>query len=178
MPAPEKRNKLCLAAATLGALGALVISGGWAQDAKPPKRTAADVAAGDGDGVARYCANMGPAVAEIRIARQIKRLNELAAEIEQRTQELDRLSAETREWVSKRQALLQAAHEQTVAIFSKMAPEAAAARLALLDDETAVSILARLTARSASAILNEMETTHAAKLTSLLSATRSPDKKS
>ena len=172
------RKTLTLVVA-LGALGALAVTPSVrAQDQKSSRRETADVGAGDGDGVSRYCANMEPSVSEIRIARQMKRLNELAAEIEQRTRQLDKLTTETREWVSKRQALLQAASEQTVAIYSKMTPEGAAARLALLDDETAVSVLSKLAARTASAILNEMESTRAAKLTSLLSAANGPGKKS
>ena len=172
----EMRKTLTLVVA-LGVLGAIAaIPSVRAQDQKSPRRAAAD--AGDADGVSRYCANMAPSVSEIRIARQMKRLNELAAEIEQRAQQLDRLTAETREWVAKRQALLRAASEQTVAIFSKMTPEGAAARLALLEDETAVSVLSRLAARTASAILNEMESARAARLTSLLSAANGPGKKS
>ena len=179
MPAPEIRKTLNLVAVALGALGALAATSSvWAQDQKSPRRAGADAATSDGDGVSQYCANMGPAVSELRLARQIKRLNELAAEIEQRTRELDKLSAETREWVNKRQALLQAASEQTVAIFSKMTPEAAAARLALLEDQTAVSVLARLAPRTASAILNEMDSARAAKLTSLLSAAHGLGRKS
>ncbi len=79
---------------------------------------------------------------------------------------------------NQQQALLQAANEQTVAIFSKMPPEGAAARLALLEDEIAVSVLSRLAARSASAILNEMESPRAARLTSILAAARGSAKKS
>lgn len=163
----------------VGATAAIVATPSvWAQGQKPQKRSTADATSGDADGVSRYCANMEPTVSEIRLARQMKRLNELAAEIDQRTQQLDRAAAEAREWVSKRQALLQAASEQTVAIFSKMPPEGAAARLALLEDETAVSVLSKLAPRTASAILTEMESARAARLTSLLSAARTAGKKS
>ena len=174
----EMRKTLTIVVA-LGAIAATAASPSvLAQGQKAPKRGAADSASGDADGVSRYCANMEPAVSEIRLARQMKRLNELAAEIDQRTQQLDRVATEAREWVNKRQALLQAANEQTVAIFSKMPPEGAAARLALLEDETAVSVLSRLAARAASAILNEMESQRAAKLTSLLAAVRGAGRKS
>lgn len=162
------------------ALGAICLAGasalGHAEDAKAPKKPS-DAATADGD-VARYCANVGPTVAEIRLARQTKRLAELEAEVKLRIQQLDQKMAEAREWVSQRQSLLQKASENLVAIFSKMDPEAASKRLAMLDDETAAAILAKLPPRAAGAILNEMEVARAGKLTSILSGAGGAAKKS
>jgi flagellar motility protein MotE (MotC chaperone) len=150
---------------------------GRAEDTTAPKK-AVDAEAADSDGVARYCANIGPSVAELRLARQMKRMTELEAEIKLRIQQLEQKEAEAREWVNKRQSMLQRASDEIVAIFSKMDPEAAAPRLGMLDDDTAAAVLAKLTPRSASAILNEMEPSRAGRLTSLLSGVAGAAKKS
>jgi len=170
-------NRITLTAAALGALCLISVSAdGFADDTKTPKKASAE--ATDSDSVARYCANAGPALAEIRLARQIKRLTELEIQVKQRIQELDQKEAETREWVNKRESMLQKASDAMVAIFSKMDPEAAAARLGVLDDETAAAVLAKLSPRAAGAILNEMEASRAGKLTSVLSGALGGSKKS
>lgn len=162
------------------ALGAACLVGSFAdahaQDTSAPKKTTPEAA--DAGSVARYCANAGPVAAEIRLVRQMKRLTELEAEIKLRIQQLEQKEAEVREWVNKRQSMLQKASDNTVAIFSKMDPEAAATRIGILEDETAAAILAKLSPRAASAILNEMEASRAGKLTSILSGAHGTAKKS
>ncbi len=128
--------------------------------------------------VARYCANVAPLAAEARIAMQAKRLTELEAEIKQRIAELDKKEAEAREWVTKREALLNTASDDVVAIYGKIEPEAAAAQLASMDDATAVSILSKLKVSAASAILNEMDATQAGRLTGIMSGAAAAEKKS
>lgn len=168
------------------AIGAIVLVGLLAGGAaaqndkpKPPPAPAADKSADAKAGdVSRYCANVAPVAAEARNAWETRRLNELDAEIKQRIADLEKTEAETRDWVSKRETLLNAASDDVVAIYAKMDPEAAAAQLAIVDEPIAVSILHKLKAGAASAILDQMEAARAARLTSLILAAAAPDKKS
>jgi flagellar motility protein MotE (MotC chaperone) len=165
-------------------IGAIVIAGllagsASAQNDKP--KPAAPPPQSDKSaesGVSRYCANVAPVAAEARIAWETHRLNELDAQIKQRIAELGKAEAETQDWVSKREALLNSASDDVVAIYSKMDPEAAAAQLAVIDEAIAVSILHKLKVSAASAILNQMEAARAARLTSQILAAPGPEKKS
>jgi flagellar motility protein MotE (MotC chaperone) len=121
-----------------------------------------------GDGVARYCANIVPSVAEARVAWQMKRLGELEGEVKKRVAELEEKEAAARDWVGKREDLLKKAEDDVVAIYAKMQPEAAAAQLVIMDDSIAAAILSKLNARAASTILNEMEASKAARLADLM----------
>jgi flagellar motility protein MotE (MotC chaperone) len=140
-------------------------------NASPPDKSVDGV-------VARYCANVAPAAAEARIAWQERRLGELEGQIKQRIAELEKKEAEARDWVTKREALMNSASDDVVAIYGKMEPEAAASQLASMDDATAVSILGKLNARAASAILNEMQADKASKLTGVMSGAAVAEKKS
>ena len=102
----------------------------------------------------------------------------MEAQIKQRIAELDKKEAEAREWVTKRETLMNSASDDVVAIYSKMEPEAAAAQLASMDDATAVSILGKLSPHAASAILNEMEADKAGRLTGVMSGAAAAEKKS
>ena len=165
------------------AIGAIVLVGllagsaaaqndGKSKPAAPPPDKSADA------GVSRYCANVAPVAAEARIAWETRRLNELDAQIKQRVTELQKAEADTRDWVSKRDALLNSASDDVVSIYSKMDPEAAAAQIAVMDESIAVSILHKLKVGAASAILDQMEAARAARLTSLILAVAAPEKKS
>jgi len=165
------------------AIGAIVLIGLLAgsaaaqNDGKPkPAAPAPDKSADSG--VSRYCANVAPIAAEARIAWETRRLNELDAQIKQRVAELEKAEAETRDWVSKRETLLNAASDDVVSIYGKMDPEAAATQLAAMDEPIAVSILHKLNVRAASSILDQMEAARAARLTSLILAAPAPEKKS
>jgi flagellar motility protein MotE (MotC chaperone) len=164
------------------AIGAIVLVGllagsAAAQNDKPkPAAPLPDKSADPG--VSRYCANVAPVAAEARIAWETRRLNELDAEIKQRIADLEKTEAETRDWVSKREALLNSATDDVVSIYGKMDPEAAATQLSTMDEPIAVSILHKLNVRAASAILDQMDAARAARLTSLILAQPAPEKKS
>jgi len=170
----QGRITLAIALCALG-LGSAIL-GAVAQPAKTPNKATQEAASGND--VAQYCANIAPAAAEVRVARQIKRLTELETLVKLRIQELEQKEAEAQEWVGNRQAMLKKANDAVVAIFSKMDPEAAATRLGMLDDETAVAILAKLPPKAAGAILNEMEASRVGRLTSLLSGANGAAKRS
>jgi len=171
--------------AAIGAivLGGLLANGAAAQNDKPkppapPPDKSAEASSGKTSELTRYCANVAPVAAEARIAWETRRLNELNAEIKQRIADLEKTEAETRDWVSKREALMNTASDDVVAIYSKMDPEAAAAQLAIGDESVAVSVLHKLKAAAASAILDQMDAARAARLTGLILAVSPPDKKS
>jgi flagellar motility protein MotE (MotC chaperone) len=119
--------------------------------------------------VSRFCANVGPSVAEARIAWQTKRLAELDAQLKQRLADLEKAEASVQEWVAKRDAMLKAASDDLVAIYARMQPENAAIQLSAMDDQTAAAILGKLKPAAAGAILDEMEAERASKLASFLS---------
>jgi flagellar motility protein MotE (MotC chaperone) len=145
---------------------------GKPKPAAPPPDKSADA------GVSRYCANVAPIAAEARIAWETRHLNELDEQIKQRIAELEKAEADTRDWVSKRDALLNSASDDVVSIYGKMDPEAAAAQIAVMDESIAVSILHKLKVSAASAILDQMDAARAARLTSLILAVTAPEKKS
>jgi len=109
----------------------------------------------------RFCANVAPSIAEARIAWQMKRLGEL--------DDQEKAEESVQEWVAKRDAVIKAASDDLVAIYSKMQPESAAVQLGAMDDQTAAAILAKLKPGAAGAILDEMEAERASKLASFLS---------
>lgn len=163
------------------ALGAIVLAGllagpAAAQNDKPKPAAPPDKSAEAG--VSRYCANVAPVAAEARIAWETRHLNDLDAQIKQRIADLEKAEAETKDWVSKRDALLNSASDDVVAIYGKMDPEAAAAQIGAMDESIAVSILHKLKVNAASAILDQMDAARAARLTSLILAVAAPEKKS
>jgi flagellar motility protein MotE (MotC chaperone) len=166
--------------AAVGAIvlvGLLVGSAAAQNDGKPKPAAPSPDKSADA-GVSRYCANVAPVAAEARIAWETRRLNELDAQIKQRVAELEKAEAETRDWVSKREALLNSASDDVVSIYGKMDPEAAAQQIAAMDETIAVSILHKLKVGAASSILDQMEAARAARLTSLILAVPAPEKKS
>lgn len=129
-------------------------------------------------GVETYCGAIAASAASARLAWQEQRIRGLQAELVVKIAELDAKSAELRGWVQKREQLLAKASESVAAIFSKMKPEAASAQLQAMDDETAAALLAKLKPAVASAVMGEMDPARAARLSDLLSAAKTDEKKS
>jgi flagellar motility protein MotE (MotC chaperone) len=129
------------------------------------KKTDPDV----GDGVQQYCANIANIAADARIAWEMKRLNELDAQMKRRIAELETKEAEAKEWVGKRENLMKKAEDGVVAIYAKMQPGAAAAQMIVMEEAMAAALLGKLNPRVSGAILNEMEPGKAARLTGLMS---------
>jgi flagellar motility protein MotE (MotC chaperone) len=156
-----------------GILTAMLIAGfpevSLSQDTRKPEGEAKKAESDAGDGVQQYCANIANFAADARIAWEMKRLNELEAQVKQRVAELEAKEAESRDWVAKREELMKKAEDGVVAIYAKMDPEAAAAQMGVLDESTAAAVLSKLKPAASSAILNEMEPGKAAKLTDVMS---------
>ena len=148
-----------------------------ADEAKPKAIVASPDKGGDA-GLTKFCANAAPAVQEARIAWQMKRLGELDGQLKQRIADLEKSEAAAREWVDKRDALLRAASDDIVAIYTKMQPEAAATQMNAMADSLAAAILSKLRPKTASAILNEMEAARASKLAAIIAGAAAEDKKS
>ncbi len=182
MPSVRFLRSLAAASAAAVAFSASVcaedVKPSDAGKAKAPEKVqiAADRAA-DPD-VARYCASVAPSIVEARIARQTKRLAELGAAIETRIAELGKAEAAAREWIAKRDELMNAARDDLVAIYAKMEPESAARQLGALDDRTAAAILGKLKPGAAGPILGEMEPERASRLQSLITGPNVEGKKS
>ena len=84
----------------------------------------------------------------------MKALADIDAKVRDALDALDKREQETKDWVLKRQELMKAANEDLVAIYTKMAPDAAAA------------------------ILNEMDPEKASRLTTLIAGSSPGDNKS
>ena len=114
--------------------------------------------------VRQFCTNNAAAAGAARIAWQAAKINELDTQLKQRIAELAAKQAEYEAWLKKREEMLKKAQEDVVAIYAKMAPEAAATQLAAMDDDMAAAVLTKLNSRAASAILAEMDPDKAAHL--------------
>src|SRR5208283_2761928 len=116
----------------------------------------------------RFCAAVGPSIAEARVAWQTKRLNELDAQVKQRIADLEKAEAAAREWIAKREEVMKAANDDLVAIYAKMQPENAARQISTMDDRIAAAILGKLKPTAAGAILDEMEAERASRLAGMI----------
>jgi flagellar motility protein MotE (MotC chaperone) len=161
----------------------------FAQDGRVPEKGKPKVAADKAPDTAiankapdieasRFCANAAPAIAEARIAWEMKQLSDLDAQVKQRLADLEKAEASVQDWVAKRDAMLKSASDDLVAIYAKMQPETAATQIAAMDDQMAAAILGKLKSGAAGAILNEMEADRASKLAVVLSGTTAAGKKS
>ena len=119
-------------------------------------------------GVENYCGAIANSAASARPAWQEQRITALQAELVAKIAEVDAKTAELRDWVGRREALLNKAGEDFVTIYSKMKPEAASAQMQEMDDETAAALLLKMKPAVASAVMNEMNAARAARLSDLL----------
>ncbi|MDE3175875.1 MAG: hypothetical protein KGM15_07205 [Pseudomonadota bacterium] len=147
-----------------------------AQDAAKPKAAPVGEHSADSE-ISRYCSAIEPNAGEARATYQLRRLADLQAQVREEVEKLEAKESAAREWVTKRETMMKSATDDVVAIYGKMAPEAAAPQLAAMDDNIAAAVLAKLNPRVAGAILAEMQSDRAAKL-SLLIAGASPGDKS
>lgn len=127
-------------------------------EAEAPQRSPAE----------QYCESVQEAAVAARSSLQKKELDKMQSALEERIKVLDEKTAEIKAWLQRREDFLKQANESLTAIYSKMPPEAAAARLLLMNEMTAAAILSKLSPKGASAILAEIESVKAARLSSLL----------
>ena len=151
----------------------LAASPALGQDAAKPKGVQEHGANGE---VARYCASLAPSASEARAAYQLRRLADLEAEVREAMQKLEAKEAEARDWVTKREAMMKAATDDVVAVYNKMAPDAAATQLAEMEEPMAAAVLTKLKPQTASAVLAEMSAGKAAKLSALMAGQQAQDR--
>lgn len=126
--------------------------------------------------VERFCSNIADAARDRRYALQTEELKKLQAEVDKRLALLEERRSEYETWLKRRELFLARAEEGVVQIYSRMKPDAAAERLAVMNVDLAAAILMKLDARKSSVILNEMESKSAAELTRIMaSASRRED---
>lgn len=180
----------CHRALSAVALAAVIAASGSAHGAGAPvegvptqgtpapfiDRPAAQPKGAEQSEVERFCSNIADAARDRRYALQAEELKKLQAEVDQRIALLEERKSEYETWLKRREVFLARAEEGVVQIYSRMKPDAAAERLAMMNVELAAAILMKLDARKSSVILNEMESKSAADLTRIMaSASRRQD---
>lgn len=126
--------------------------------------------------VERFCSTIADAARDRRYQLQAEELKKLQAEVDKRIALLEERKTEYETWLKRREVFLARAEEGVVQIYSRMKPDAAAERLAVMNTDLAAAIMMKLDARKASVILNEMESKVAAELTRIIaSAARRED---
>lgn len=124
--------------------------------------------AGDVRPAQQYCINIANAAADARFSWQKKMLGDMEWELEDRIAKLEAKVVEYQRWLARRDDYSKKAQEQLVGIFARMRPDAAAAQLAVADEETSAAVLSKLDARISSTILAEMDPNQAARLTAIM----------
>ena len=117
-----------------------------------------------------YCVNFSDAAAEARVAQQRQDLEQLRADVSAKIEELNKSSADLKQWVERREALLNAAGDELVKIYAKLEPEVAAQQIVKLDARVATSILRKLKPTEAGAILNAIDPKRAAILAKVIAS--------
>jgi flagellar motility protein MotE (MotC chaperone) len=164
-------------AATAALASLVALAGASAEDVPRSKPPAPALAEHSQEGeIARYCGALAPSASEARAAYQMQRLADLEREVREEVEKLEKKESAAREWVTKRDEMMKAATDDVVAIYGKMAPDAAAPQLAEMDETVAAAVLSKLNPRAASGILGEMQAEKAAKLSALMAGAPGADK--
>ncbi len=138
-----------------------------------PQRTAPAAAPGAGPGrslAEDYCRSAIEPAREARHAAQVRQLEQLRKELDERLSGIEARIVELKTWHAKRETFSDRATAQLIGIFGAMRPESASEQLTQMGEETAAAIISKLEARSASAILNDMPAEKAARLAGILAA--------
>ena len=132
--------------------------------------TGATVPAGEESEIQRFCSNIADAARDRRYSLQAAELKQLQAEVDSRIKQLEEKRSEYETWLKRREVFLARAQDGVVEIYADMKPDAAAARLAIVNVDLAAAILMKLDSRKAGVILNEMDEKAAAALTSVMAS--------
>lgn len=120
--------------------------------------------------VADYCRSAFDPASEARASVLNARMLDRAAELEDLVSKLEAATVELKDWVERREALLDSVGDTLTGIFKNLRPDAAAAQLSELNSARAAAIILRLPPKNASEILAEMAPEDAAAITSVLGA--------
>lgn len=119
--------------------------------------------------IERFCIAVSPSIDEAREIYQLRRLSDLGHEVQVAVDKLEELEYSAKEWVTKREDMINKASESLVAIYTKMPPDAAASQMTNMDEKVAAAILMKLKPKLASSILAEMSAEKAAQLSNIIS---------
>jgi flagellar motility protein MotE (MotC chaperone) len=151
-----------LAAAALLAMSS--ISGAFADDqVKPGAKTAREE-------IKAFCANIADAARDQRYLLQKEELDKLQVQVDQRIKLLEQRKAEYQDWLTRRNDFMKKADAGLIDIYKKMAPDAAAGQLSLIDPNIASAIILKLKPAQSSLILTEMDPKKAAMITAIISS--------
>ena len=120
--------------------------------------------------IERYCTNIADPARERRYALLKSEIERLEEGVETRMRALEAKRMEVEQWLARRDAFLARAGDQLVAIYATMRPDAAAERLALLDDPLAAGVVMKLKPKQAALVLNEMPKAKAAAVSAVIAA--------
>lgn len=118
--------------------------------------------------VQTFCAGIGQAATDARIAWQLRTLASAEKEIEDRIKRLEARINEHREWLRKREDFSAVAGGALVQVVTRMKPEAAAQQLMQMDEHTAASLILKLDPKVAALLLDEVPAAKAAQLSTIL----------
>lgn len=128
-------------------------------DALPPDATAAQ----------QYCFNTAESAADARFAWQARKIKEMEAALDKRSQQLEAKTQDYKKWLARRDEFSRKAHDKLVGFYSRMRPDAAALQLASLNEEMAAAVVTKLETKVASQIMGEMDPEQAAKIAAIIS---------
>ncbi|MCV9962828.1 MotE family protein [Pararhizobium sp. BT-229] len=149
----------------------LAMPGAFAQEVAAP---ATGIPANAGE-VQQFCANIADAARDQRYLLQKQNLEKLQADVDDRIATLEKRRAEYEDWLKRRNDFLKQAEIGLVGIYKTMKPDAAAAKLELVNPGIAAAIIMRLPPRQSSLILTEMDSEKAAVLTNVISSATDPN---
>ena len=95
-----------------------------------------------------YCLNIANAAADARFAWQKQTLADIEQKIAKRVELLEAKIAEYQKWLARRDEFSNKAQDNLVTIYARMKPDAAAAQLSAMDEETAAAVLIKLEPRN------------------------------
>lgn len=134
----------------------------------PPDATAAQ----------QYCFNTVESASDARFAWQAKKIQDMEAELDKRSKQLEAKTQEYKDWLARRDDFARKAQEKLVGFYARMRPDAAAVQLATVEEDLAAAVMMKLDTKVASAIMNEMDPDRAAKVAAIISgAARVPPQK-
>lgn len=107
---------------------------------------------------------------EDAVKREEERMAALRREVEERIEKYTKLLAQIEKALNKLEQVKNERLDSIVKSYESMPPEDAAARIASLDRETAVSIMQRMKSRKAGAVMAAMQPAKAAELTKALAS--------
>lgn len=138
------------------------------QSAPAPAPVSADEAGEPVAAVKQYCTIVMDQAVKLRLDAEKAEALRLREQVTLKVEELEKAIARHAHWIAQREAFQARAHDALVRIYATMPAEAAAGRLAAMDELVAAAIVSKLAPKVAGALLGEMEQTKAARLSTYI----------